>query len=173
MQPINFLLKEILKEMTRNPSRYQHNCNDCQGICCILPKQETPEFPQEKNCNTKCIHLAETFRCKIHNTLNQEKFQSCINFSCHGAGQLVSRVFRRKMEFVNDSLQVKENMAHDFKILRIIHEIIAKFSTLQNTHQDLITTLKGISEEYELFGAQVLPDLEDTFLLIHNVKKSK
>ncbi len=72
----------------------QHDCAACSGLCCVvLPFDAQQGFGFDKEAHTPCMHLRDDFGCGIHQELDAKGFRGCIHYSCHGAGQRVTRLF--------------------------------------------------------------------------------
>jgi hypothetical protein len=72
----------------------QHDCSACSGLCCVvLPFDAEQGFGFDKPAHTPCRHLQDDFGCGIHQDLQAHGFRGCIHYSCHGAGQRVTRLF--------------------------------------------------------------------------------
>lgn len=72
----------------------QHDCNACSALCCVVfPFDKDQGFGFDKEALTPCTHLKVDFTCGIHRELESNGFKGCIHYSCHGAGQRVTRVF--------------------------------------------------------------------------------
>ena len=113
--------------MTTIPS-LQHDCNACSGLCCVVfPFDAEQGFGFDKEALTPCRHLGTDFSCGIHRTLEEQGFRGCIHYSCHGAGQRVTRVFG-EVNWRNDPARA--------------NEIYAMFSKMQGLHalQNLLQT---------------------------------
>jgi hypothetical protein len=73
---------------------FEHDCQACSGLCCVvLPFDADQGFGFDKAAHTPCQHLKDDFLCGIHAGLEAQGFRGCIHFSCHGAGQRVTRLF--------------------------------------------------------------------------------
>ena len=83
-------------------SELVHDCENCEGLCCISLKLEKNKFPilsQDKEIGVPCQNLELTnaqnlFKCRIHNELDKN-WKVCAGYSCFGAGQEVTRFFRQ------------------------------------------------------------------------------
>lgn len=72
----------------------QHDCAACSGLCCVvLPFDAGQGFGFDKEAHMPCSHLQHDFGCGIHKDLEAQGFLGCIHYSCHGAGQRVTRLF--------------------------------------------------------------------------------
>lgn len=73
----------------------QHDCNACSGLCCVvLPFDAEQGFGFDKPAQTPCRHLRDDFLCGIHEALDAQGFRGCIHFSCYGAGQRTTQLYR-------------------------------------------------------------------------------
>lgn len=100
----------------------QHDCNACSGLCCVvLPFDAEQGFGFDKPAQTPCRHLGDDFLCSIHEALEPQGFRGCIHFTCHGAGQRVTRLFgETNWRSAPESTGEVFNM---FKRLQKLHEL--------------------------------------------------
>jgi hypothetical protein len=85
------------------PDELTHDCEKCQGLCCIANKHEVDAgfpIPLDKPAGMPCMHLefdpanlATLFQCKIHGSLKKLGWKVCAGFSCYGAGQSTTAFF--------------------------------------------------------------------------------
>ncbi len=72
----------------------QHDCAACSALCCVmLPFDAAQGFGFDKEAGIPCQHLQPDFTCGIHDRLRAEGFAGCMHYSCHGAGQRVTKLF--------------------------------------------------------------------------------
>ncbi|HTR00428.1 MAG TPA: hypothetical protein VMH83_10575 [Candidatus Acidoferrum sp.] len=117
--------------MTLQLPELQHDCNACSGLCCVvLPFDADQGFGFDKEALTPCRHLRDDFACGIHTELDAKGFKGCIHYTCHGAGQRVTRAFGESNWRSNPDKA---------------HEIYAMFSSMQRLHalQALLHTALG------------------------------
>ncbi|MES2603462.1 MAG: hypothetical protein V4603_00905 [Pseudomonadota bacterium] len=100
----------------------EHDCNSCSGLCCVvLPFDAEQGFGFDKPAQTACSHLRDDFLCGIHEALEPQGFRGCIHFTCHGAGQRVTRLFgETNWRSMPESAGEIFNM---FKRLQKLHEL--------------------------------------------------
>ncbi len=84
------------------PEGFEHDCNNCQGLCCVaLAIDKKSGFPINKEAGIPCDQLntdakdtAALCKCKIFATLSDKTHSLCIDFTCLGAGNTVSKYFK-------------------------------------------------------------------------------
>lgn len=86
------------------PDRLSHDCNECMGLCCMAHVHRPQDgFPilQNKPAGVPCENLVTQadderglYKCKIHDALAANGWQTCAEFTCYGAGQTVSKLFK-------------------------------------------------------------------------------
>ncbi|TYP89066.1 pentapeptide repeat-containing protein [Blastococcus xanthinilyticus] len=73
-------------------SHLRADCSRCAGLCCVAPAfAASADFAIDKPAGTPCRHLADDFRCGIHDRLRDEGFPGCTVFDCFGAGQRITQ----------------------------------------------------------------------------------
>lgn len=87
----------------RIPDELEPDCGNCQGLCCMaMAHRKEGGFPieQDKPGNVPCHNLetnpadfTNLYKCRIHETLDQEDWTTCTEFTCLGAGQAISTFF--------------------------------------------------------------------------------
>jgi Pentapeptide repeats (8 copies) len=64
------------------------DCTRCAALCCIAPAfARSSDFAIDKAAGQPCPHLADHYRCGIHDRLRDRGFPGCVVFDCFGAGQ--------------------------------------------------------------------------------------
>jgi len=113
----------------------QHDCAACSALCCVmLPFDADQGFGFDKEAGTPCQHLQADFMCGIHNELPERGFRGCTHYSCHGAGQRVTRLFgeahwRSNAERTGEihAAFVRMHKLHELQFL--LHTALGKVST--------------------------------------------
>ncbi|MGY1722291.1 pentapeptide repeat-containing protein [Blastococcus sp. SYSU DS0533] len=73
-------------------ARLRADCSRCAGLCCVAPAfAASADFAIDKPAGTPCRHLADDFRCGIHDRLREQGFPGCTVFDCFGAGQRITQ----------------------------------------------------------------------------------
>ncbi len=107
--------------------RYSHlraDCENCFGLCCVaLPFAASIDFASDKDAGKPCPNLQSDFRCSIHKNLRQKGFKGCTVFDCFGAGQQVSQVTFRGIDWHTGQEHAKK-MYNVFPIMKQIHEML-------------------------------------------------
>jgi pentapeptide repeat protein len=78
--------------MPSKPVELVADCARCAGLCCVAPAfARSSDFAIDKPAGRACPHLADDFRCGIHEHLTDRGFRGCVVFDCFGAGQHVTQ----------------------------------------------------------------------------------
>lgn len=73
----------------------QARCEACSALCCVThPFDAQQGFGYDKPAHTPCQHLREDFACSIHAQLPERGFTGCVLYTCYGAGQRVTALYR-------------------------------------------------------------------------------
>jgi uncharacterized cysteine cluster protein YcgN (CxxCxxCC family) len=69
------------------------DCSQCDALCCNAPEFETVKY--KKEAGVQCKNLDDkTLRCQIYDDREEQGYNFCLKFDCHGAGQAVTKLFR-------------------------------------------------------------------------------
>ncbi|WJE50884.1 pentapeptide repeat-containing protein [Bacillus cereus] len=100
------------------------DCENCFGLCCVaLPFAASADFAVNKDAGQPCSNLQSDFRCSIHQNLRQKGFKGCTVFECFGAGQRVSQVTFKGVDWRKDSKHA-QTMYAVFPIMHQLHEML-------------------------------------------------
>ncbi len=101
------------------------DCSSCFGLCCVaLPFQASADFAFDKDAGEPCRHLGtEDFRCTIHDRLPERGFPGCTVFDCFGAGQQVSQVTFRGVDW-RSAPETASRMFAVLPVMRQLHELL-------------------------------------------------
>nr|WP_239096191.1 pentapeptide repeat-containing protein [Streptomyces sp. SID11385] len=93
-------------------------------MCCVaLPFAKSADFAASKPAGTPCAHLADDFRCAIHERLRPSGWSGCTVFDCHGAGQhLTQHTFGGRDWRSEPALRAP--MFRAFPVLLHLHELL-------------------------------------------------
>src|SRR3954463_4013768 len=106
----------------RSPLRA--DCSRCAGLCCVAPAfAASADFAIDKPAGTPCPHLADDFRCSIHERLRPSGFGGCAVFDCFGAGQHVVEVTFRGRDW-REGPATASAMFGAFAAMRDLHELL-------------------------------------------------
>lgn len=93
----------VVKEI-QIPDDLTQDCENCQGLCCVANSHKTEDgFPidEDKPIGIPCSHLEldpatlqGLHKCQIHRQLGRLGWNTCMNFTCNGAGQAVTDFFK-------------------------------------------------------------------------------
>ncbi|NVK18741.1 MAG: hypothetical protein HWE30_08605 [Methylocystaceae bacterium] len=140
-------------------SKFDYDCSKCAAICCIALKfRKIDQFPYDKEQGERCRHLNDKNGCTIHNELEQHSCQSCIKFSCYGAGPHIIKCYS-KTDWQNDP-ELTEELYDKFLFL------MAMFKVAHVTEQALINkglNPKGLLKDFFKMVAtrQKIPKVSD------------
>ncbi len=71
---------------------FLHDCTRCAALCCMAPQiVKSARFPIDKPAATACPNLDGCGLCRIHDDREAHGFKGCIDFTCLGAGQVVTQ----------------------------------------------------------------------------------
>lgn len=107
---------------------FSADCSKCFGLCCTaLSFERSSQFGHDKLAGQPCQYLAEDFRCRIHERLEDLGYGGCDAFDCLGAGQRASAAF------------AGENWRRDSAIARRLYARFSQLLLLQEMRQALDT----------------------------------
>ncbi|MVT00366.1 hypothetical protein [Devosia marina] len=107
---------------------FSADCSKCFGLCCTaLSFERSNRFGHDKLAGQPCQYLADDFRCRIHERLEDLGYGGCDAFDCLGAGQRASAAF------------ATENWRRDTAIARRLHARFSQLLLLQEMRQALVT----------------------------------
>jgi len=100
------------------------DCTNCFGLCCVaLPYAKSADFAFNKDGGTPCQNLQVDYRCSIHKNLRSEGFKGCTVYECFGAGQKVSQITYKGMDWRHNPGSAKE-MFDVFPLMQQLHEML-------------------------------------------------
>lgn len=124
------------------------DCSNCFGLCCVaLPYAKSVDFAFNKEGGTPCQNLQADFRCSIHKNLRSKGFKGCTVYECFGAGQKVSQVIYKGIDWRENPPSAKE-MFDVFPIMQQLHEMFCylhealSFVEAKPLHTDLLVALE-------------------------------
>ncbi len=103
---------------------YARDCANCVALCCVLPGfDKSDKFAISREKGEVCPNLGPDNRCAIHESLDEEGFSGCVEYTCFGAGQRVTarhapRDWRADPELIPEMFGL-------LALLRIVHELIS------------------------------------------------
>lgn len=101
------------------------DCSRCEALCCVLlPFDKGPAFAFDKPGGVACRHLGSGHRCTIHGQLAERGFAGCVAFSCHGAGQRVTKLLIAGRPWRGDAERMQQ-VEDGFRHLRQVHEALS------------------------------------------------
>ncbi|WIY52488.1 hypothetical protein O9Z70_13630 [Devosia sp. YIM 151766] len=114
--------------MTKSLAPFEADCSRCFGLCCVaLSFERGSQFGHDKAAGQPCHHLAEDFRCRIHERREALGYEGCEAFDCLGAGQRASAMF------------AGENWRRDASVARRLYASFSLLMRLQEMRQALET----------------------------------
>ncbi|MCM3123034.1 MULTISPECIES: pentapeptide repeat-containing protein [unclassified Mesobacillus] len=100
------------------------DCESCFGLCCVaLPYAKSADFPVDKESGSPCRNLQADFRCGIHEKLRDKGYKGCTVYECFGAGQKVSQVTYKGLDWRKQPEKATE-MYDVFPIMQQLHEML-------------------------------------------------
>lgn len=109
-------------------TQFVADCSKCFGLCCTaLSFERSNQFGHDKLAGQPCQYLADDFRCRIHERLEDLGYGGCDAFDCLGAGQRASAAF------------AGENWRRDTAIARRLYARFSQLLLLQEMRQALET----------------------------------
>lgn len=101
---------------------FTYDCTQCAALCCMAPMiAKSERFPIDKPSGTACQNLECGGMCKIHDDREALGYKGCIDFSCLGAGPVVTNdLFSGKSWQDDDTL--REPMTRAFLDLYRVQE---------------------------------------------------
>lgn len=110
----------------------QHDCAACSALCCVmLPFDAAQGFGFDKEAGTPCQHLQVDFTCGIHDRLREAGFAGCMHYSCHGAGQRVTKLFGEENWRSSDARAAEIHGV--FARMHKLHELQSLLQTARTT----------------------------------------
>jgi uncharacterized protein YjbI with pentapeptide repeats len=108
---------DILKEL-------RADCANCFGLCCVaLPYAKSADFAFDKEGGTPCQNLHTNNLCGIHKDLRNKGFRGCSAYECFGAGQKVSHVTYKGMDWRSNK-EIAQEMFDVYPIVQQLHEML-------------------------------------------------
>lgn len=134
---------------------YEFNCHDlhadcenCFGLCCVaLPFAASADFAVNKDAGKPCSNLQSDFRCSIHENLRGQGFKGCTVFECFGAGQKVSQVTFKGVNWRENPKQAQK-IFDVFPVMIQLHEMLSylteavSLKATRSIHKELRLALK-------------------------------
>lgn len=100
------------------------DCARCFALCCVAPAfSASADFAIDKPAGQACPNLLEDFRCGIHTSLRQQGFGGCTVYDCFGAGQKVSQVTYRGLDWRQAPGTARQRF-QVFSTVRDLHELL-------------------------------------------------
>lgn len=127
------------------------DCENCFGLCCVaLPYARSADFAFDKDGGTPCRNLQSNYLCGIHKDLRNKGFRGCSAYECFGAGQKVSQVTYKGMDWRSNKDTAQE-MFDVYPIVQQLHEMlwylheVLTINSAKSIHKDV----KQIIEDTE------------------------
>ncbi|WPC40333.1 pentapeptide repeat-containing protein [Clostridium sp. JS66] len=107
-----------------NNKELKIDCKKCFGLCCTALYFSASEgFPTDKEAGKPCINLQSDFTCSVHKNLRNKGLKGCTAYDCFGAGQKVSQVTCKGINW-HESPEHAKQMFEAFLIMRQLHEML-------------------------------------------------
>ncbi|MCJ8013724.1 pentapeptide repeat-containing protein [Paenibacillus sp. KQZ6P-2] len=137
------------------------NCEQCFGLCCVaLPYSASSDFAIDKEAGKPCGNLQADFRCSVHTTLRKRGMRGCTVYDCFGAGQKVSQVTYKGIDW-RQAPETAKQMYEVFPIMWQLHELLwylteaLTLKAAQEIHDDLRLAVQETTR-LTLLGAEEL-----------------
>jgi len=146
-----FSNKVIIMEKTR----YEHDCEKCQWLCCVVPEINWKEFSFEKEIEVPCRHLEikDCYKCKIHDVLEDKWLTGCLKFTCNWAWQIVSESYSKSWIYWDKNPESKDEIFNNYSSLKLAHELIKlineNFEKIKTLSQEDRWKLAKMKYKYE------------------------
>jgi hypothetical protein len=134
------------------------DCSRCVGLCCTaLQLDRRDGFGHDKLAGTPCHHLdQQSFRCRIHDRLEDIGYEGCEAFDCLGAGQRVTASFAAR-NFQRDPAVARQMYARFAEMLKLQEMRVAfldaealELAPDENTKRiDLLDRLGALADSVE------------------------
>lgn len=138
------------------------DCSRCQALCCVaLRFDASADFAFSKPAGTPCRHLADDFRCAIHQELRPRGMTGCSVYDCQGAGQKVSKVTFGETVWRDDARTARW-LVVSFPVVRQLHEVLALLVEARDhpiadkSRPEIETLLDEVDGLSRLTGAELL-----------------
>jgi hypothetical protein len=136
------------------------DCANCAALCCVAPAfAKSSDFAIDKAPGRPCPNLDQpSFRCTIHERLDDKGFHGCVVFDCFGAGQRITQEM-----FGGSSWRDEPAMLDLLPVIRQLHELMwliteaLKLDEARRLHPKLRAAL---AETDELASRRELPELD-------------
>jgi hypothetical protein len=107
--------------MTPVPVEITEDCSQCAALCCLaLAFDAGEDFAIDKAAGTPCPNLSG-HTCSVHEGLADRGFGGCVRYSCHGAGQRVSRDLFGGRSWRDDPTLTSQ-MIEAFRCMRMVQD---------------------------------------------------
>lgn len=132
---------------------FEHNCNKCQGLCCLATTRDGGEFAAHDPVGKPCQHLMWNFRCRIHEKLEKKWFPGCMTYRCYSVWNRLTRILR--VAGITDIR--KPGNERQKEVSRVVMQIFKDLEWV-------LALLEWIGNEWELETFEALKkDVEDFF----------
>ncbi len=97
------------------------DCTHCVALCCVAPAfSRSSDFAADKPAGTRCQHLRDDHRCRIHERLRPEGYPGCMAYDCLGAGQRLTAALGGEAV----AARGRPETGRSFTVLRGLHELL-------------------------------------------------
>jgi len=110
--------------LTYKKTQLSADCSSCFGLCCVALYFSTLDgFPTDKKVGVPCPNLQIDNKCRVHSELSELGYKGCLAFDCFGAGQKVSQLTYKGLDWRVD-LETANEMFDVFQVMRQLHELL-------------------------------------------------
>lgn len=97
------------------------DCSKCMGLCCTaLYFSKIDGFPSDKGSGEKCEYMDKSYRCEVHEKLEERGYTGCMSFDCLGAGPMVVSLLKDR----DVSKKALVKLYEAFIVARQVYEVI-------------------------------------------------
>ncbi|RFT65137.1 pentapeptide repeat-containing protein [Bacillus clarus] len=155
-----------------NHNSLRADCEKCFGLCCVaLPFAASVDFAVNKDAGKPCLNLQSDFKCSIHTNLRKKGFKGCTVFECFGAGQKISQVTFKGIDWRKDAEHAKK-MYDAFPIMHQLHEMLwyLKEAILLKATRTIHKELSQAIEETERLSNLSPDELMKVYVPLHRAE---
>ncbi len=155
-----------------NHNSLKADCEKCFGLCCVaLPFAASIDFAVNKDGGKPCTNLQSDYKCSIHRDLRGKGYKGCTVFECFGAGQKVSQVTFKGIDWRKDAQHARK-MYDAFPVMHQLHEMLwyLNEAILLKATQTIHKELKEAIEETERLSNLSPDELMEVNVPLHRAE---
>ncbi|KSU84475.1 Pentapeptide repeat-containing protein [Fictibacillus enclensis] len=156
-----------VKESAEGLEELRADCDQCFGLCCVaLPFAKSADFALNKDSGTPCPNLQHDNKCGIHQNLREKGFKGCTVFDCFGAGQKVSQLTYKGLDWHKDKERAQE-MFNVFPVMQQLQEMLYYLKEALN-REETQSIKTDLQDRYETIES--LTNMKPEALLLLDVQ---